>query len=205
MIPDKVFDQHTAEGRKKGRTGEAGLEHFKNEAAVLTNESDVAPWQPPIIGVTPIATPTVTATFYVIRRKSDGKFYAHGDRYANQVELAANEHAAKEWSATLTDLDSICHGDFEVVEVEATYNLTAVAPSEPPPTPEGPKPTKKTKEAKPSMSPAGQVHIDELPPEVMTRIEVDHAAEQARLRAEYEAAPLPEMVQSPRFPGDGPA
>jgi len=81
--------------------------------------------------------------------------------------------------------------------------------STPPTEPEQPKPTKKTKKAKLSMSPAGQVHIDELPPEVrekiMTRIEVDHAAEQARLRADYEAAPLPEMVQSPRFPGDGPA
>lgn len=71
--------------------------------------------------------------------------------------------------------------------------------SSPPTEPEQPKPTKKTKKAKLSLSPAGQVHIDELPPEVrekiMTRIEVDRAAEQARLRAEYEAAPLPEMVQ----------
>ncbi len=50
-IPDKVFDKHTTQGRSKGR----GAEHFKAEAAVLTNESDVAPWQPPSIDLVPVA------------------------------------------------------------------------------------------------------------------------------------------------------
>src|ERR1039458_3707601 len=44
VIPDKVYDQHTAKGRKMKR----GLDHFLKEAAVLTNESDVAPFQPPV-------------------------------------------------------------------------------------------------------------------------------------------------------------
>jgi hypothetical protein len=144
VIPDKVYDMHTGKGRRLGR----GMEHFKKEAAVLTNESDVAPWQPPVINVTPVAQPTVTATFFVIRRKSDAKFYTHGDRYADQVELAAGKHAAEEWSVTLVDLDKICHGDHEIVEVEATYKLTPTTPTEPQPTPEALKPTKKHKTKK---------------------------------------------------------
>jgi hypothetical protein len=43
--PDsKIYDKHTARGRKMGR----GLEHFLKEAAVLKNESDVAPFQAPV-------------------------------------------------------------------------------------------------------------------------------------------------------------
>ena len=51
-IPDKVFDKHTCKGRSMGR----GLEHFKNEAAVLTNESDVAPFTPPVVVEQPTKT-----------------------------------------------------------------------------------------------------------------------------------------------------
>jgi hypothetical protein len=44
--PDsKIYDKHTARGRKMGR----GLEHFLKEAAVLKNESDVAPFQAPVV------------------------------------------------------------------------------------------------------------------------------------------------------------
>lgn len=54
-------------------------------------------------------------------------------------------------------------------------------------------PTKRT-----AKSPAGQVHVDELPPavreKVMSQIESDHTAEQARLCAGYDGAPRPEMV-----------
>lgn len=44
VIPDKVYDKHTAKGRKMKR----GLDHFLKEAAVLTNESDIAPFQAPV-------------------------------------------------------------------------------------------------------------------------------------------------------------
>jgi replication-associated recombination protein RarA len=54
-IPEKVFDKHTTQGQNMGRKDEAGLQHFKNEAAVLRNESDVAPWQPPVIELVPVA------------------------------------------------------------------------------------------------------------------------------------------------------
>jgi len=64
---------------------------------------------------------------------------------------------------------------------------------------EPPKPKKTTKAPKSPVSPPGQVHINELPLEarekVMSQIEADHSAEQARLRAEYEAKPLSETVQ----------
>ena len=49
VVPDKVYDKHTATGRKKKR----GLEHFLKEAAVLTNESDIAPFQAPVTVVDP--------------------------------------------------------------------------------------------------------------------------------------------------------
>jgi hypothetical protein len=42
-IPDKAYDKHTQEGRNRGR----GIEHFLEEKASLTNESDIAPFQPP--------------------------------------------------------------------------------------------------------------------------------------------------------------
>jgi hypothetical protein len=42
-IPDKVYDQHTAEGRRLGR----GMEHFKAEGAQLQNKSNVMPFTPP--------------------------------------------------------------------------------------------------------------------------------------------------------------
>jgi hypothetical protein len=42
-IPDKVFDRHTTKGRKMGR----GMEHFKEEKAVLKNRSNVVPFTPP--------------------------------------------------------------------------------------------------------------------------------------------------------------
>lgn len=43
VIPDKVYDKHTAKGRKMKR----GLDHFLKEAAVLANESNVAGFQAP--------------------------------------------------------------------------------------------------------------------------------------------------------------
>ncbi|MGB9010344.1 MAG: DNA adenine methylase [Candidatus Acidiferrales bacterium] len=61
-IPEKVFDKHTARGQNAGRKDEAGLEHFKNEAAVLTNESDVAPWQPPSIDLVAMPLESTDAT-----------------------------------------------------------------------------------------------------------------------------------------------
>lgn len=44
IIPDKVFDQHTAEGKRLER----GIEHFKVEGAQLKNKSDVIPFVPPV-------------------------------------------------------------------------------------------------------------------------------------------------------------
>lgn len=44
VIPDKVFDMHTAAGRKLGR----GMEHFMKEGAALKNESDVQPFTPTV-------------------------------------------------------------------------------------------------------------------------------------------------------------
>ena len=43
IIEDKVFDQHTGQGRKMGR----GIEHFKSEGAQLKNKSNVVPFVPP--------------------------------------------------------------------------------------------------------------------------------------------------------------
>jgi len=43
VIPDKVYDKHTSEGRRRGR----GMEHFLSEGAALQNKSDVPDFQPP--------------------------------------------------------------------------------------------------------------------------------------------------------------
>lgn len=43
VIPDKVYDKHTSEGRRRGR----GMEHFLTEGAALQNKSDVLDFQPP--------------------------------------------------------------------------------------------------------------------------------------------------------------
>lgn len=174
VIPDKVFDQHTTEGRKKGRKGKAGLEHFKNEAAVLTNESDVAPWQPPVIDIVPAEPPTVTAAetaiakVYIIRRKADGAIWMSGRLFIT----------AKQWGNTFNPLSGalfespddselkkvlrteqrFCKkhqrpfdaANYELVEVKATFNLTPVAPTV---QPEPPKPTKKRKATKQAAEP----------------------------------------------------
>lgn len=51
--PDsKIYDKHTARGRKMGRE----LKHFLKEAAVLKNESDIAPFQAPTTVVDPEKT-----------------------------------------------------------------------------------------------------------------------------------------------------
>ena len=42
-IDDKVFDKHTAKGRKMGR----GIDHFKAESSQLKNKSNVIPFTPP--------------------------------------------------------------------------------------------------------------------------------------------------------------
>ena len=42
-IPDRVYDKHTTEGRKRGR----GMDHFKQEASQLNNKSEVVPFTPP--------------------------------------------------------------------------------------------------------------------------------------------------------------
>jgi hypothetical protein len=42
-IGDKVFDKHTAKGRKMGR----GIDHFKAESSQLKNKSNVIPFTPP--------------------------------------------------------------------------------------------------------------------------------------------------------------
>jgi hypothetical protein len=43
VIPEKVYDKHTSEGRRRGR----GMEHFLTEGAALQNKSDVLDFQPP--------------------------------------------------------------------------------------------------------------------------------------------------------------
>jgi len=43
IIPDKAFDQHTAEGRRLKR----GMDHFKQAASQLNNKSNVVPFVPP--------------------------------------------------------------------------------------------------------------------------------------------------------------
>lgn len=44
IIPDKVFDQHTAEGSRRLKRG---MDHFKQEASQLKNKADIVPFTPP--------------------------------------------------------------------------------------------------------------------------------------------------------------
>jgi len=48
-IPDKVYDMHTTEGRKRKR----GMQHFKEVASKLTNESTVPGFVAPIVMACP--------------------------------------------------------------------------------------------------------------------------------------------------------
>jgi hypothetical protein len=90
---------------------------------------------------------TETATYYVVRRKSDGKFSLGGNRkwhWTDEIEYAAIEEFAAD-----VEIAKINRADHEIVKVEATYTLTLVTPTEPEP----PKPSKKaepTPEPKPT-------------------------------------------------------
>jgi len=90
-----------------------------------------APPQPPAQ-----AAETLSETFYVIRRKSDGK-YAHLGGFISELYPADmhTEEAANRKS-NRARFSWIKNNEWEWVKVQAKYELTAVAPSTPTETPE---------------------------------------------------------------------
>jgi hypothetical protein len=58
VIPEDspIYDMHTKKGRRMGRKGKAGLDHFLKEGAKLENKSSIPDFQPPVTVVDPEKT-----------------------------------------------------------------------------------------------------------------------------------------------------
>jgi hypothetical protein len=110
------------------------LKKFDSEWRDIDGHLQDAPSEPPLPSVESSALPTLSETFYVIRRKSDGT-YLREDSFTDEVGLATKHRDTEDYGDQVSFRrgrgirhGKLQHHEWEWVRVEAVYEL-AVVPS----------------------------------------------------------------------------